>query len=105
MDSQLSCRVPGFVLPPISTTPVPFGVAVIDPLEPSVIVIVPEFVPEFVSKIKSYAPLDVIVDAADPVPTTISPDPFGDKAKSMFESSPNAATFGSPPVAAFVTFT
>ena len=50
-------------------------------------VIVPEFVPEFVSKIKSYAPLDVIVDAADPVPTTISPDPFGAKAKSMFESS------------------
>ena len=54
------------------------------PSAPSVIVILPEFVPEFVSKIKSYAPLDVIVDAADPVPTTISPDPFGDKAKSMF---------------------
>ena len=104
LDSQLSCRVPGLVLPPISTTPVPFGVAVIDPFAPSVMVIVPEFVPEFVSKIKSYAPLDVIVDAADPVPTTISPDPFGDKAKSMFESSPAAATFGSPPVAAFVTF-
>ena len=66
--SQLSCRVPGFVLPPISTTPVPFGVAVIDPFEPSVIVILPEFVPEFVSKTKSYAPLDVKVAAADPVP-------------------------------------
>ena len=59
--------------------PVPFGVAVIFPFAPSVIVIVPEFVPELVSKIKSYAPADVIVDAADPVPTTISPDPFGAK--------------------------
>ena len=97
--------VPGLVLPPISTRPVPFGVAVIFPLAPSVIVILPEFVPEFVSKIKSYAQLDVIVDAADPVPTTISPVPFGAKAKSTFESSPAAATFGSPPVAAFVTFT
>ena len=103
MDSQLSCRVPGFVLPPISTTPVPFGVAVIDPFAPSVIVIVPELVPELVSKIKSYAPLDVIVDAADPVPTTSSPDPFGAKAKSMFESPPAAANLGSLPVAAFVT--
>ena len=45
----------------------------IDPFAPSVIVILPELVPEFVSKIKSYAPLDVIVDAADPVPTTTSP--------------------------------
>ena len=58
--------------------------AVIFPSAPSVIVIVPEFVPEFVSKIKSYAQLDVIVDAADPVPTTISPDPFGAKAISIF---------------------
>ncbi len=81
------------------------SVAVIFPFAPSVIVIFPEFVPEFVSKTKSYAPLDVIVEFADPVPTTISPVPFGDKAKSTFESSPNAATFGSPPVAAFVTFT
>ena len=105
LDSQLSWIVPGLVLPPISTYPVPFGVAVIFPFAPSVIVIFPEFVPEFVSKIKLYAPLDVIVEFADHVPTTISPDPFGDKAKSTFESSPNAATFGSPPVAAFVTFT
>ena len=58
--------------------------AVIDPFAPSVIVILPELVPEFVSKTKSYAPLDVIVDAADPVPTTTSPVPFGDKAKSIF---------------------
>ena len=47
----------------------------------------------------------VIVALADPVPTTISPVPFGAKAKSTFESPPAAATFGSPPVAAFVTFT
>ncbi len=90
MFSQLSCRVPGFVLPPIATTPVPFGVAVIVPSAPSVIVIVPEFVPEFVSKVKSYAPLDVIVAAADPVPTLSSPVPFGDNNKSIFESPPAA---------------
>ena len=90
------------MLPPISTKPVPFGVAVIFPFAPSVIVIVPELVPEFVSKIKSYAPLDVIVDAADHVPTTISPDPFCAIAKSIFESPPAAANLGSLPVAAFV---
>ena len=77
MDSQFKTSVPGFVLPPTTTVPVPFGVAVIAPFAPSVIVILPEFVPEFVSKTKSYAPLDVIVDAADPVPTTTSPVPFG----------------------------
>ena len=35
-----------------TTSPVPFGVKVILPFEPSVIVIFPEFVPEFVSKIR-----------------------------------------------------
>ena len=65
MASQFKTNVPGFVLPPITTSPVPFGVAVIAPFAPSVIVILPEFVPEFVSKTKSYAPLDVIVAAAD----------------------------------------
>ena len=35
----------------------------IAPLAPSVIVIVPEFVPPFVSKVKSYAPLEVRVAA------------------------------------------
>ena len=44
----------------------------------------------------------VIVAAADPVPTTNSPDPFGAKAKSTFESLPFADNLGSPPVAAFV---
>jgi len=102
LDSQFKTNVPGFVLPPTTTSPVPFGVAVIAPFAPSVIVIVPEFVPEFVSKVKSYAPLVVIVAAADPVPTTTSPDPFGAIAKSTFESPPAAATFGSLPVAAFV---
>ena len=53
MDSQLRTRVPGFVLPPTTTSPVPFGVAVIAPLAPSVIVMLPEFVPPFVSKTKS----------------------------------------------------
>ena len=91
------------MLPPISTRPVPFGVKLIAPSAPSVILICPELVPEFVSKIKLYTPLDVIVGAADPVPTTISPDPFGAKAKSMFESPPAAANLGSLPVAAFVT--
>ena len=85
MDSQFKTNVPGLVLPPTTNSPVPFGVAVIAPFAPSVIVILPEFVPEFVSKTKSYAPLDVIVDAADPVPTTISPDPFGARAKSTFD--------------------
>ena len=37
----------------------------------------PELVLEFVSKVKSCAPLDVIVAAAAPVPTLVSPDPFG----------------------------
>ena len=37
--------------------------------------------------------------------TTTSPVPFGEIAKSIFESSPNALNFGSFPVAAFVTFT
>ena len=58
MDSQLSWIVPGLVLPPISTKPVPFGVAVIFPFAPSVIVIVPELVPEFVSKIKSFRKIE-----------------------------------------------
>jgi hypothetical protein len=73
------------------------------PLAPSVIVIVPEFVPELVSKTRLCAPLEVIVASADPVPTTISPVPFGAIAKSMFESPPLAAINGSFPVAAFVT--
>ena len=90
MFSQFKTNVPGFVLPPITTSPVPFGVAVIAPFAPSVIVILPEFVPEFVSKTKSYAPLDVKVAAADPVPTLSSPVPFGDNSKSIFESPPAA---------------
>jgi len=46
---------------------------VIAPLAPSVIVIVPEFVPPFVSKVKSYAPLEVRVAVAAPVPILVSP--------------------------------
>ena len=74
----------------------------IAPFAPSVIVIVPEFVPEFVSKVKSYAPLVVIVAAADPVPTLSSPVPFGDYSKSIFESPPAAPNLAPEPVAAFV---
>ena len=40
----------------------------------SVIVIVPEFVPEFVSNIKSWAPLVVKVAFPAPDPNTVSPD-------------------------------
>ena len=47
------------------------------PSAPSVIVIVPELVPEFVSKTKSCAPLVVKVAAAAPVPILVSPEPFG----------------------------
>ena len=65
----------------------------------------PELVPEFVSKTKSCVPLVVIVAAADPVPTTTSPDPFGDIAKSILVSPPFAAINGSLPVAAFVILT
>ena len=50
------------------------------PSAASVIVIVPELVPEFVSKIRLWAPLDVIVASADPVHTLVSPVPFGNKA-------------------------
>ncbi len=85
------------------TSPVPFGVRSILPLEPSVIVIVPELVPEFVSIIRLWAPLDVIVASAAPVPTLVSPVPFGIKAISIFESSPVADMLGALPVAAFVT--
>ena len=49
MASQFKTNVPGFVLPPTTTSPVPLGVAVIAPLAPSVIVILPEFVFEFVT--------------------------------------------------------
>ena len=49
-----------------------------------------------------YAFSDAVSIGLDYIP--LSAD-VSDKAKSTFESSPNAATFGSPPVAAFVTFT
>ena len=64
--------------------------------------IVPEFVPLFVSKTKSYAPLEVRVAAAAPVPILVSPVPFGIKAISILESSPVADMLGALPVAAFV---
>ena len=80
----------------------PFGAKFILPSAPSVIVIVPEFVPELVSNIKSCAPLDVIVAFADPVPTLVSPLPFGIIAKSIFVSPPVADILGAFPVAAFV---
>ena len=92
------------MLSPASTalaTPVPLGAIVISPLAASVIVIVPELVPELVSKIKSCAPLEVIVAFAAPVPTTVSPVPFGLIAMSIFESLPVADNVGSFPVAAF----
>ena len=85
-----------------TTSPVPFGVKVMFPLEPSVMVMLPEFVPELVSNIKSCAPLDVTVAFPDPVPTLISPDPFGIRAKSIFVSPPVADIDGAFPVAAFV---
>ena len=92
------------VLSPPSTafkSPVPFGAITMFPFAPSVIVIVPELVPEFVSKIKLCAPLDVIVASAAPVPNTVSPLPFGLIAISIFESPPVADNVGSFPVAAF----
>ena len=46
------------------------------PFAPSVIVIVPESVPEFVSKTKSFAPEVVILPDADPLPITTSPVPL-----------------------------
>jgi len=76
---------------------------VIAPLAPSVIVIVPELVPEFVSKVKSYAPLEVRVAVAAPVPILVSPVPFGIIATSIFVSPPVADIDGAFPVAAFVT--
>ena len=73
----------------------------IAPLAPSVIVIVPEFVPPFVSKVKSYAPLEVKVAVAAPVPILVSPVPFGIIATSILESPPVADMLGALPVAAF----
>ena len=60
---------PTIVEPFICTVPVPFGAKVIAPSAASVIVIAPEFVPEFVFKVKSYAPSEVTSAAAPPVPT------------------------------------
>ena len=85
-----------------TTSPVPFGSRVMFPFAPSVIVIVPESVPELVSKTKSCAPLDVRVAAAAPVPILVSPVPFGIKATSILESPPVADMLGELPVAAFV---
>ena len=93
------------MLSPASTalaTPVPLGAIVISPFAPSVIVTVPEFVPLFVSKTKSYAPLEVRVADAAPVPILVSPVPFGIRAISTFESPPVADMLGALPVAAFV---
>ena len=64
-------------LPFASALPLPLGKILMFPLEPSVIVIAPEFVPEFVSKTKSYGPLVVSVAGAPPLPKTVSPVPFG----------------------------
>ena len=75
------------------------------PLAASVIVMLPEFVPPFVSKIKSCAPLEVSVAFAAPVPICISPVPFGLNSKLIFESSPTAPISGPDPVAAFVIST
>jgi len=72
------------------------------PFAPSVIVIVPELVPELVSNIKLCAPLDVRVAFAAPVPILVSPVPFGIKARSILESPPVADILGALPVAAFV---
>jgi hypothetical protein len=94
----------GKVNPSRTMFPEPFGVIVMLPLAPSTIVITPEFVPLLVSNIKLCAPLDVIVASAAPVPTTTSPVPFGDTAKSILESPPKADNLGSLPVAEFVTF-
>ena len=100
--------LPAILIAPVASapstalaTPVPLGAIVISPLAASVIVIVPELVPELVSKIKSCAPLEVIVAFAAPVPKTVSPVPFGLIAMSMFESPPVADKVGSFPVAAF----
>ena len=62
----------------------------------------PEFVPAFVSRIKSYAPLVVKVADAPPEPIIVSPVPFGFKCKLTFVS-PLAPKIGGLPVAAFVT--
>ena len=54
------------------------------------------------SKTKSYAPLEVRVADAAPVPILVSPVPFGTMATSILESSPVADSCGALPVAAFV---
>ena len=84
------------------TFPVPFGVMAIWPFAPSVIVIVPELDPELVSKVRSYAPLEVTVAPAPPVPTTTSPVPFGFMSTLIFESPPVASKIGELPEALFV---
>ena len=109
------------VLSPASTAlacPVPLGAIVISPSAASVIVTVPEFVPELVLKTKSEAPpvvtvkvpapFEVNVAAAPLSPTftvsparTTSPVPFGVTLISIFVSSPVDEIVGPAPVAAF----
>jgi hypothetical protein len=100
-----------------TTSPVPLGTSDIFPLAASVIVIVPESVPEFVLKTRSAAPpvvtvsapapFEVNVAAAPESPTftvsparTTSPVPFGVILISIFESPPVDERVGPAPVAA-----
>ena len=62
-------------MPPTLILPFPFGATVISPSVPSVMVIEPEFVPSFVSNIKSFSPSVVIVGLVPP--TFILPFPSG----------------------------
>ena len=82
--------------------PVPFVEIFISPFAPSVIVILPEFVPAFVSRTKSCVPLVVRVAEAEPEPMTTSPEPFTFISTPMLVSPPVASTIGLLPVAALV---
>ena len=64
--------------------------------------ILPEFVPAFVSRTKSQAPLLVKPAEAAPVPITTSPVPLGLISTPILLSPPVASTIGLLPVAALV---
>ena len=88
---------------PTTTSPLPFVFNAMFPFAASVIVMLEEFVPAFVSRTKSCAPELVIFPLADPLPITISPVPFG--AKAILPSAASVIVMDPELVPAFVSST
>ena len=70
----------------ITTFPAPFGVSEMSWAAPSVMGIVPEFVPELVASTKSLRPDEEIFPVEEPLPTTTYPDPLGLRVMAAWEA-------------------